>query len=76
MKVKIELTPYNALAILAFLREYINDENKHDSRFAAIHESVDEYAKEIFTKANNEQISAGIFESKVNDLLGRHPNKI
>lgn len=74
-KVKIELTPYNALAILSFMREYINDENKHDPELKAIHESVDEFTKQIYTKMTMSQLNAGIFESKVNDMIGKHPVK-
>ena len=51
-KVKIELRPYDALSILKFLREYINDENRNITQLAAIHETVDAYEKEIYKNIN------------------------
>lgn len=74
--VTIKLKPYTTLAILKFLREYINDDTKGDARFAAINEAVDEYENQVYSNINDEQIEQGIFESRVNDLIGKHPNKL
>jgi len=74
-KVNIELRPYDALAIISFLREYINADNVNDPRFAAIHESVKAYEDEIYKKLNNDHIDDAILECKVNDVAERHPPK-
>lgn len=75
-KVKIELRPYTALAILKFCREFINDDNKDDSRFTAIHESVKEYEDEIYKRVTPAQLEDAILENRVNDVAKRHPPKI
>jgi hypothetical protein len=72
-KVKLELTPYNALAIIKFCREFINEDNKDDYRFKAIHEAVDEYEKEIYKNVSIEQLDDAIAENKVNHLIGKWP---
>lgn len=75
-KVKLELRPYDALGILRFCREFINDDNKNDKRFTAIHESVKSFEDEIYKKINTDQLEDAILECKVNDLTDRHPPKI
>lgn len=72
-KVKLELRPYSALAILAFCREYVNDSNKDDSRIVALHEAVKEYEDEIYKKVSGAHLDDAILENKVNELTGRHP---
>lgn len=74
-KVKIELRPYDAIAILSFLREFINDENKNDSRLAAIHETVKEYEDEIHKNMTSDMLEDAILENSINGLAGRHPVK-
>jgi lipoate-protein ligase A len=74
-KVNLELRPYTALAIVKFCREFINDENKRDKRFAAIHESVQEYEDEVYKKISMNQLEDAILECMVNDLTERHPPK-
>jgi hypothetical protein len=74
-KVTIELTPYNTLAILSFLREYVNDETKGISEFQAINDAVDEYEKQVYSNISDSQIEDAIAESEVNDLIGKHPEK-
>ena len=75
MKVKLELRPYTALAILVFCKEFINDENIDDERLVAIHESVKEYEDEIYKKISPQELEDAILENRVNDLAGRHPEK-
>ena len=72
-KVKLELRPYDALAMLCFVKEFINEKNKNDNRFAAIHETVDNYEKEIYKKLSSQQLEDAILENRVNDIAGRHP---
>lgn len=72
-KVKIELRPYDALSILSFCREYINDTTKNDRQFAAIQEAVENYEKEVVSKLTPSQLEDAKLERIVNDLAGRHP---
>lgn len=74
-KVKIELRPYDALTILSFLREYINDENKNDPQFASIHETVNAYEKEIYEKVDVNMVEDAALESEVNRLTNRQPER-
>lgn len=75
MKVKIELEPYNALQLLAFLREFINDDNSDEYKFRAIHESVNEYESEIRKKVTNEQMDEVNAVNQINQLIGKSPKR-
>lgn len=72
-KVKIELTPYNSLAILKFCREFINDENKDDYIFQPIHEAVNEFEQQVYKKMSPTQLDQAIHENSVNKLIGKFP---
>lgn len=72
-KVRIELRPYDALEILSFLREYINEDNKNIPQLAAIHETVDAYEKEIYDKVNLEMLENAKLENEVNKICNRQP---
>ena len=72
-KVTIELRPYDALAIYAFMREFINDDNKHLPAFAAIHETLAAYEKEIFLKVSDHHLNDALLENKVNYIANRQP---
>ena len=71
--VTIELTPYDALAILKFFREFINDDTKGDYRFKAIEDAVNEYEKQIYKNVSSEQLDDAIAENQVNRLIGKWP---
>ncbi|MES2287666.1 MAG: hypothetical protein V4547_18365 [Bacteroidota bacterium] len=73
-KVKLELNPYTALAMLAFVREYINDDTKYDDRFKAIQDAAEEYELELAKKITNEQMADASMENKVNFLIGKSVN--
>lgn len=72
-KISIELTPFQALAILAFMREFVNDENKEVAELAAIHEAVEAYEQEIYNKVTYEMMEDVEAENEVNFLLGKQP---
>ena len=72
-KVKITLTPYTALAILSFCREYVNDEVKGDLKFKAIYDSVAEYESEVYKKLSLDQLEDASVENSVNKLTGKWP---
>jgi hypothetical protein len=71
--VKIELTPYNGMTILSFLREWINDDVKHDPQFQAIREAVDEFEASLTKNITNDQITDAVAENQVNQLIGKSP---
>ncbi|MBP7400482.1 MAG: hypothetical protein KA954_12900 [Chitinophagales bacterium] len=73
LKVSIELTPYNALSILAFCREWINEDTKGWEKFKAINEAVDAYESEIYLKVNNDHLDDAEAENLLNELFGRCP---
>lgn len=74
MKIKIELSPYNAAAIYGFMREFINEENADEYRFKAIHEAVDEFEKEL-NKITSDQLEDLIAENQINQLIGKSPKR-
>lgn len=73
MKVKIELTPYQALSILSFLREFINEENEEVHEFKAIHECVTAFENQVYQKVTDEMIEDAIAENEVNILIKKVP---
>lgn len=74
-KVCIELRPFDAITILCFLREYINEENNQIPELAALHECVDAYEKQIYAKLSNEMIEEAYLENAINDAAGRQPKR-
>ena len=73
MKLKIELSPYNAFSILAFCREYFNDSNKDRPEFKAIHEALSEFENELNDKATQDEMNDALAENQVNQLIGKSP---
>lgn len=74
-KVKVELTPYNGLEILSFMREFINDDIKHDPALTSIRAAVDEFEASLTKNITNDQITDAQAENQVNQLLGRSPER-
>lgn len=74
-KITIQLTPHNAICILAFLCEFFTDENKHEPEFAAMHEALEEYESEVVKNMTYDQIDDAIAEAEVNKLLGKVPKR-
>lgn len=68
----IKLRPHDALVILSFLREFINDDVKYDPQFTAIRGAVDAYEKEVY-KMSHAQLDDAIAEVEVNKLIGKCP---
>lgn len=73
-KVHIKLSPYTAIAILSFLREWINDDLPDEYQYTAIKEAVAEYQKEVYDNMTNDQFEAARLENSVNKLIGKSPN--
>ncbi len=73
MKVTLELTPYNAMTILKFLREFVNEDLVDDYQFTAIKEAVAEYEKQIYKKITLTMLDEVDKENAVNQLIGKSP---
>lgn len=72
-KIRIEITPYNAISILSFCREFINEDTPNEYHFQAIKEAVDELELQlgrILTDEHFEEIRA---EDEVNKIIGKIP---
>ncbi len=72
--VKLEITPYNALAILSFLREFIDKDCK-DYKLQAITEAVKEYEDQVYKKVTPDHLTSCEIENQVNQALGRSPKR-
>lgn len=75
MNVKIEITPYNALTILSFCREFINDDNKDNYMFKAIHEAVQQFENQVYEKIDDTMFEDAMQENQVNQLIGKSPKR-
>lgn len=73
--VRILLRPYTAIAIMCYLRETINDSNRDVPMLQAIHESVDEYERQIYSNITTDQLSDAMLENEVNYLTNRQPGR-
>jgi hypothetical protein len=73
--VKIELSPYNALTLLSFMREFVNESNTDDYRLNAIHEAVNQYEKSMTKNITLDQIDDAKVENQVNQLIGKSPTR-
>lgn len=74
-KVKLELNPYNAITVLSFMREFVNEDNQDEYKFRAIHEAVQEYEEEIARKLTNEHWDEIHATNEINQLIGKSPKK-
>ena len=72
-KVPIELNPYNAISILAFCREFVNDDLADDYKFKAIREAVDELELQLTRNLTDENWEEIHTENKINQLIGKSP---
>ncbi|GGG97622.1 hypothetical protein [Pedobacter zeae] len=73
-KVKIELSPYDALSILSFCREYVNDELADEPIFIALKKSVKAFEEELTKNLTEDQYEDAKAENQVNRLMGTCPN--
>jgi hypothetical protein len=72
-KVPIELSPYNALSILAFCREFVNDDLVDEYKFTAIREAVDQLELQLHRNLTDEHWEEIHIENKTNQLIGKSP---
>ena len=73
MTITIELTPYEAAAIYAFLREWFNESNSDVNELQAMHSVVNSFENEMLKKWSYEVNNDAIAECEINFLLGRQP---
>lgn len=74
-KVPLELKPYNAISILAFCREWVNDGTPNDYKFQALKEAVDELEHQLARNLTDEQWEEIRAENQVNQLIGKSPKR-
>lgn len=74
-KICIELRPYNVISILAFCREFINDDTCDEYKFKAIKDVVDELESELSKRITDEHWDEIDAENKVNQLIGKSPER-
>lgn len=72
-KVTIKMRPYNAMTVLSFCREFINDTTADEYMFTAIKEAVDELEEELTRNLTDEQWDDLNAENIVNQLIGKSP---
>jgi len=76
MNVNLELNPYNAITILSFLREFVNDDLADVYMFQAIREAVNEYESELTKKLTDDQWNEINMVNQINQLIGKSPQKL
>lgn len=72
-KLNIELSTYDAVAIMSFCQEYFNEDNKHVPQYRAMHEAINRMEVEIYSKVTLDQAKDCMQESEVNQLIGKSP---
>lgn len=72
-KVPIEMKPYNALSILSFCREFVNDDLIKEYKNQALREAVDELEQQLARHLTDEQWEEVRAENQVNQLIGKSP---
>jgi hypothetical protein len=72
--VKIELTPYNALTIVSFMREFVQRE-EDDPKLQALCGAINQFEDQVIKNITNEQIDDCHAENQVNQLLGKSPER-
>lgn len=72
-KVSIEMKPYNAITVLSFCREFVNEDTCNEYRFQAIKEAVDELEQQLGRHLTDEQREEIRAEHQVNQLIGKSP---
>ena len=74
--VTIKMKPYNAMAVLSFCREFVNDDTCDEYRFQAIKEAVKELEDQLSARLTNEHWDEINAENQVNQLIGKSPERI
>lgn len=72
--IKIELTPYTALSILYFSKEYL-DSLIECEQTQSIRNSINEFESQIFKKISESQINESLDQIKIDEAFGFVPNR-
>lgn len=72
-KVPIEMNPSNAMEILLFCRQFINERNAHKYKLAAIHEAVNELEQQLAKSLTDEHWEEIKAQNEINKLIGKVP---
>lgn len=75
-KVPLKMKPYNALAILSFCREFVNDDLDANYLFKAIKEAVAELEEQLGRTLTDEHWDEIHAENQINQLIGKSPQRI
>lgn len=73
MQVNLNLDPYSAIILLAFLREFIDHDSCDERQFTAIRKAVDEYEAELNSNLNEELWAEIDFQNELQMVLGTVP---
>lgn len=74
-KVKIELTPYNAMALYSFLSEFESDIVSLGEKGKALWDAYKEYESEVVKNSTQQQLEDGFAKNQVNQLIGKSPSR-
>jgi len=73
-KVKIEMTPYNALTILSFLKEFESDLENHP-HCKSLKEAINNYEESLCHNMTSSQVDDAKAENAVNQMIGKSPDR-
>lgn len=73
-KINIELTPYDALALLSFITEMLHGCNPKETRLTAILQAKENFFNEIAAKTTPDDLENCYVQREVNILLGKEPD--
>jgi hypothetical protein len=74
-KVRLELEPYNAISILAFMREWVNDDLDDEYQFKAIREAVNELEVQLGINLSDEHWEEIDAVNQINQMIGKSPKR-
>ena len=72
-RVSIELSPFNAVAMLIVLQELVEDSLKKNKNLTAMKEAVDELEFQITKNFTDEHWDSVKLTAKINELTGKTP---
>lgn len=74
MKVEISISPFCAITVLSFLKEF-DEELKNNQKTIALKRAIEEFENTVLNSMNEEQFQDAKAEIEVNCLIGICPDK-
>jgi len=74
-KINISLTPYNALVILRFVREFVPMGEQEQQKLKSLADAIDAYQEEIVNKCSHAQLNDAFAEGAMHEMLGNAPTE-